>query len=245
MSEVLRRSAACAAGSSGVVLTTELLESLRRLDTCRVSNAIETLECRLRNEGFADGAIHARFDDLPPVVGYAVTAKIRCSTPPPVGHNYHDRTDWWNGIASVPAPRIVVVEDVDDRPGTGALIGQVHANILRALGCTAYVTNGAVRDLAAVRRIGFQLFAKTVSVSHAFVHIVEFGQPVVIGGLTIASGDLLHGDRHGLLTIPHAVAAEIPGIAARMAAQEQPVIDLCQSQDFSLERLRTAVRQLG
>lgn len=226
-------------------LTTELVEGLRRLDTCRVSNAIETLECRLRNEGFAHGAIHGLFDELPSVVGHAATAKIRCSTPPPVGHSYHDRTDWWNYIVSVPPPRIVVVEDVDERPGTGALLGQVHANILRALGCDAYVTNGAVRDLPLVRRIGFQLFAPAVSVSHAFVHIVEFGQPVTIGGLAVSSGDVLHGDRHGLLSLPEEALDQIPDIAVRMAVQEQQVIDLCQSPDFSLERLRAAVRQLG
>ena len=40
-------------------LTPELADALRRLDACRVSNAIETFECRLRNEGFADGRIRA------------------------------------------------------------------------------------------------------------------------------------------------------------------------------------------
>ena len=40
-------------------LTTELVEAFRSLDACKVSNAIETFECRLRNEGFADGSIRA------------------------------------------------------------------------------------------------------------------------------------------------------------------------------------------
>jgi 4-hydroxy-4-methyl-2-oxoglutarate aldolase len=185
------------------------------------------------------------FDDLPPVVGYAVTARIRCSSPPPVGHNYHDRTDWWNYILTVPAPRIVVVEDVDDRPGLGAFIGHVHASILRALGCVAYVTNGSVRDLPPVRGMGFQLFAKSISISHAFVHLVDFAQPVTVGGLSVASGDIVYGDRHGLLTIPHAILPDIPLVAARMLEQEQRVVELCQSPDFSLERLRSLVRQLG
>ena len=226
-------------------LTTDLVEALRRLDACRISNAIETFECRLRNEGFADGSIRAAFDALPPVVGHAVTARIRCSTPPPVGHSYHDRTDWWTYIMTVPPPRIVVVEDVDERPGTGAFVGHVHAQILTRLGCTAYVTNGSVRDLLAVERIGFQFFARTVSVSHAFVHIVDFDQPVTVGGLRVESGDLIFGDRHGVLTIPPAIVADIPRVAARMCEQEQRVIELCHSPDFSLETLRTMVRQLG
>ena len=50
--------------------------------------------------------------------------------------------------------------------------------------------------------MGFQLFAGSVSVSHSYAHIIEFGEPVEIGGLKIQSGDLMHGDRHGVLTIP-------------------------------------------
>jgi 4-hydroxy-4-methyl-2-oxoglutarate aldolase len=223
----------------------ERLEAIRRFDSCTISNAIETFDVRLRNEGFADGTIRCVFNDLPPVVGHAVTARVRCSAPPPVGHSYHDRTDWWTYILNVPAPRVVVVEDVDDRPGLGAFIGNVHASILRALGCVAYATNGSVRDLPAVRRMGFQFFATSVSISHAFVHLVDFAQPVTVGGLRVASGDIVYGDGHGLLTIPPGIVDEIPLVAARMLEEEQRVVELCRSPEFSLERLRTLVRQLG
>src|ERR1700682_3833645 len=225
-------------------LTPALIDDYRRLGGAAVSNAIETFDLRLRNEGFADPPLRCLFRELPPVVGHAVTARIRCTSPPPVGHSYHDRTDWWNYILTVPAPRIVVVEDVDDRPGLGAFIGHVHASILRALGCVAYVTNGSVRDLPPVREMGFQFFAKSISISHAFVHLVDFAQPITVGGLPVASGDIVYGDRHGLLTIPPASVRDIPLIAARMLEQEQRVVELCQSPDFSLERLRSLVRQL-
>jgi len=172
-------------------LSPAVIEALRQLDSCAIANAIETFAVRLRNEGFTDAGIRCVFPTRPPVVGYAVTATIRCSTPPAVGHVYADRTDWWNDILKTPAPRIVVVQDVDDHPGTGAFVGEVHAHILRALGCVACVTNGAVRDLPAVRAAGLQLFAASTSPSHAFVHIVSFGEPVavalrhraVVGGL--------------------------------------------------------------
>src|SRR5258706_5094729 len=137
-------------------LTPDQVEEFRRLDSCAVSNAVETFQLRLRNEGFTDDSVHALFDELPPVVGHAVTARIRCSTPPPVGHSYHDRTDWWTYILTVPAPRVVVVQDIDERPGLGAFVGDVHAHILQALGCVAYATNGTVRDLDEVRTLGFQ-----------------------------------------------------------------------------------------
>jgi regulator of RNase E activity RraA len=221
------------------------LEDLKRFDGNTIANAIETFEVRLRNEGFAAGAIGARFGDRPPVVGRAVTARIRSSTPPPVGHSYNDRTDWWTYIISMPAPRIVVVEDLDDPPGVGAFIGSVHAHILHALGCVAYVTNGSVRDVAAVRDTGFQFFAPSISVSHAFVHLVDFGEPVTVGGLRVRSGDIVYGDAHGLLTVPRAIIRRIPAVATQMLEAEQRVIDLCLSPRFSLDALRTLVRPLG
>jgi regulator of RNase E activity RraA len=91
----------------------------------------------------------------------------------------------------------------------------------------------------------FQFFASKVSVSHAFVHIVEFGQTVTVGGLTVESGDMLYRDRHGVLTIPSDVVEKIPAIAADVLTREQQVIDICQSPQFSLDKLRILVRQLG
>ena len=143
----------------------------------------------------------AIFDDLT-AVGHAVTARIHCSAPPAVGHTYYDRTDWWNYILTVPAPRIVVVEDADERPGTGAFVGEVHANILRALGCVAYATNGLVRDLERARaRVSAVRLARPARFD-GYVHIVDFGEPVTVGGLVVRSGDVLNGDCHGLLSIP-------------------------------------------
>ena len=224
-------------------LTAGQLEALRCLDAGILANAIESFQKRLRNEGFADSSVRCLFPHLPPIVGYAVTVTIRGSAPPVAGEAYQDHTEWWDYVVEVPAPRVVVVQDVATRPGLGSLLGAVHVNILRALGCVGAVTNGAVRDIPAAEELGFQLFAGSVSVSHAYVHIVEFGTPVEIGGLKIQSGDLLHGDRHGVQSIPEDIAARIPPVAAEIAAEEQALIKLCQSPDFSIEKLRAAVEK--
>jgi len=221
------------------------LNSLRALDGASIANAIETFDIRLRNEGFADASIRCLLPDLPPAVGYAVTARIRCSSPPPVGHHYHDRTDWWTYIASVPPPRFVVVQDIDDKPGLGGFVGDVHANILRALGCEAYATNGSVRDVTTVRdTVRMQMFAAGVAVSHAFAHIVDFGEPVELGGLKVHSGDLLFGDAHGVQSIPPSLVDGLPAVVADMKTQEQAVVQFCRSRDFSIDGLRTLVRSL-
>jgi len=226
-------------------LRDEDLEALQRIDTCSVSNAIETFAVRLRNTGFADARIRCIFPDCSPMVGYAATARLRTGEPPIAGRRFHDRSDWWNSILQVPAPRIVVIEDMDHHPGLGALLGDVHAAILLALGCVGYVTNGAVRELPRVRQLGLQLFAGNVAVSHAYPHIFDFGVPISVAGLEVRPGDLLHGDQHGLLTIPNNIAGEIPAVAAKQRQSEKEVIQLCQANDFSLEKLREAIKHLA
>jgi regulator of RNase E activity RraA len=224
-------------------LTAEQLDALRRLDAATLANAIETFHKRLQNEGFADGSVRCLLPLLAPMLGYAATIKIRGSAPSTAGGGYSDRTDWWDYVISLPAPRIVVVQDISTQPGLGSLLGAVHINILHALGCVGAVTNGAVRDIPAAEKLAFQLFAGGVSVSHAYVHIVEFGTPVEIGGLKIESGDLLHGDLHGVQSVPADIAPEIPPVAARIMAQENALIQLCQSPGFSLDKLRAAIAQ--
>ena len=70
--------------------------------------------------------------------------------------SFRDRADFWNSILEIPAPRILVLQDMDRPPGRGAFVGDMHAAILKALGCVGYLTNGAVRELPAVRTMGIQ-----------------------------------------------------------------------------------------
>jgi regulator of RNase E activity RraA len=218
-------------------LSREELERLRRYDSCTLSNAIERLDIRPRNEGFITGAITCRFPQLPPVIGYAVTARMRSSILPVNGWCYYEHADWWRYVASLVGPRIVVIQDADHSPGVGALFGEAYARISRALGCVACVTNGAVRDVPGIEALGFQLFAGGVSVSHAYAHIVEYGEPVEIGGLRISSGDLLHGDLHGVHTIPISAARELPGVAEQVLRDDRELFELTEKNDFSVDML--------
>jgi 4-hydroxy-4-methyl-2-oxoglutarate aldolase len=160
------------------------------------------------------------------------------------GGHFHDHTEWWNSILQILPPRIVVLEDMDRPPGLGAFVGNMHAAILRALGCVGYVTNGAVRQLPTVRELGLHLFAGEVSVSHAYAHLFDFGCAVKIGNLEVQPGALLHGDRHGLLSVPKSIASRIPAVAAKLRQTEQRVIDFCGSKQFSVDKLRQVMKEL-
>lgn len=221
------------------------LEQLRHLSTCVVASAIESFHVRLSNVGFTDSRVRCVFEDLPPIAGYAATARIRTAAPPMEGGNYHyERADWWNYILTIPAPRIVVLEDIDQHPGTGALPGEVCANILLALACTGLVTNGAVRDLPEIRALDFALFAGSVSVSHAYAHIFDFGGPVMVGGLEVQPGDLIHADRHGVQTIPSKVLPHLPAAVDDILRKRQQVIALCRSADFSVQKLHDVILEM-
>jgi regulator of RNase E activity RraA len=158
---------------------------------------------------------------------------------------YYDRMDWWNYVASLPEPRVMVLQDADHNPGLGAFVGEIHASIGIALNCVGCITNGAVRDLPAVEAMGFQMFAGRTSVSHAYAHIAEFGAPVEIDSLKISSGDLLHGDRHGVVTIPLEIAGKIPREASKIGAEEHELLQFCRSPRFSLEELSERIRKMN
>jgi 4-hydroxy-4-methyl-2-oxoglutarate aldolase len=227
--------------SHRTVLSSVDLEALKDFDSCTISNAIERLNVRLRNEGFLSGVARCRFPKLPPMAGYAATARIRTASPPMSHRCYYDRMDWWNYVASVPEPRVLVLQDADHNPGLGAFVGEIHAAIGVALNCVGCVTNGAVRDLQAVEAMGFQMYANHTSVSHAYAHIVDFGEPVEIDSLKISSGDLLHGDRHGVVNIPLSIANQVPKVAAKIKADELSLIEFCRSPSFSLQELAARI----
>lgn len=223
--------------------TNEELDALRQFDSCRIANAIETFDVRLRNEGFARPGLKWMAPSLPPMLGYAVTSHIKTLHPHPDGRSYLDRTDWWRELRQRPNPRIAVIEDIDDLPAFGAVGGEVHLTILQKLGCAGLVTNGCVRDLPALEKMGFPVLARDVSPSHSYAHIVDYGLPVTICGLRVISGDLIFADPHGMVSIPLELVAKLPAAIREQGAREQRVIDICRSPDFSLERLEAAVRE--
>ena len=220
-----------------------MIDALKKITSPSVANAIETFNVRPRNQGQMSSELRALFPEFGPMVGYAVTAVIRAEPAPLEGHRA-STYGWWDFVQSIPAPRVVVVHDLDDPRGQGAQWGEVQANIHRALGVVGTVTDGSVRDLDEVRALGFQFVAAHVSVSHAYVHMVDFGLPVKLGGLWVKPGDLIHADQHGVVTIPPDVAARVPEAIARVEADERKIISVCQSPDFSAERLKALYKEI-
>ena len=210
-----------------------ILDGLRRYDTPTMANAIETFRVRPWDEGFASWEIRSLFPDFEPMVGYAATVTIRARGEEGPGN----QDAMYEHVQTVPAPRVVVVQDLDDPPGHGALWGEVQSSVLKTLGALGTVTNGCVRDLKEVRQIGFQFFAGSVGVSHAYVRVIDTGGEVTVGGLRVKPGDLIHADQHGVLQIPIEIAGELPAAADRIIEREQSLISWVRSAEFDPREL--------
>jgi regulator of RNase E activity RraA len=101
------------------------------------------------------------------------------------------------------------------------------------------LTNGIMRDANTIVP-DFQLLIGGLGVSHYFVHTVEFGAPVEVFVLTVASGDLIHGDAHGAVIVPPEVVREIPKALDYLKRRGAAVGDALDDRDFTVEKLKAA-----
>ncbi len=208
-------------------ITSETLARLAKFDTPTICNVIELFEVRPQGAGFMDGRIRAAFPEMPPMVGFAATAAFRSAAPPDEGEAYGTLDDQVEQFAGLPGPAVVVFQDLDDPP-VGATFGEVMCSTYRAFGSVGLITSGGGRDLPQVRALDYPVFTGSTICAHAYCHILHLGLPVHVGGLPVRQGDLLHGDAHGVTSVPLEIAAEIPEVAADFVAAERIILDYVQ-----------------
>lgn len=172
-------------------------------------------------------------------VGFAATRKVATRrhggpSAAPAGRHPDEH------VLAVPEPRILAAENVGDWRGPVCIWGEVAATLYTALGCTAGVTNGPVRDIDEMEAIGFQTFAAGPGVGGGFVDVLETGEPVRIGEVTIKPGDLLHGDRHGMVKVPLHLVDQLPEAIRAHEEVERRVMDVCRSPGFTLDAYTAA-----
>ena len=221
------------------------LEMLRGFDTPTICNALESIDARHRVQGYTRQPLFCAYPDLKPVVGFARTATIRAAEPPiePKEIVKARRLAYYDYIANGgPLPAVVVIEDQDgERAGLGAFWGEINTTIHKNLGCLGAVTNGGVRDLDA-NAPDFQLIAGRVTPSRAWVHVTGFAHIVRVAGLEVASGDLIHADRHGAAVIPAALVHRVRDAVQLMRRREAVVLGAARSPGFDFPMLARAIR---
>jgi regulator of RNase E activity RraA len=200
------------------------LDLLRTFDTPTVCNVVELFDRRPRTAGYMDGRIQACFPKPPPMVGYAGTATFRSAFAPRAGNVYSGLAEQVASFVELPGPVVIVFQDLD-LPVASATFGEVMCTTYKAFGAAGLITSGAARDLDQVEALHFPCFSDGVICAHGYCHIPDVGVPVRVGGVTVHPGDLLHGDRNGVTTIPHEIAAAVAHGCEEYMAAEAVVLD--------------------
>lgn len=225
-------------------LDASALARLAKFDTPTVCNVIELWDIRPRNTGFMNGSIQACYPKLPPMVGYAVTSTFRSMAPPRSGDVYAGLDTQATAFAEAPGPPVVVYQDLDE-PTISATFGEVMCSVYKAFGARGIITSGAGRDLDQVEALQFPAFTNGTICAHGYCHTPQVNVPVTVGGIWIQPGDLLHGDRNGVTTIPHEIASEIADACEELMAAEQIVLDYLKTDGLTPAGLAGARKECG
>ncbi len=223
-----------------IELSEDELKNLTRWDTPTICNALEVVMPERRGYGFTVEPFFCLDPSLPPMVGYARTTKIRAAQPAgtDAGSN---RISYYEYIAQPPGPTIVVIEDIDPKPGIGAFWGEVNTAVHKGLGALGVVTNGSIRDLPDCAP-GFQALGGLVGPSHAFVHPVDFNCAVTVHGMQINHGNVIHADQHGAVVVPPDAVSKIPRAVELISRREAQILEAARGDDFNIDKLKKAIR---
>jgi 4-hydroxy-4-methyl-2-oxoglutarate aldolase len=215
----------------------ELIAYLKTVDTATLANAIELLNLRPRAEGFASLELKCLFPEFGPLCGYAVTAQVETVTlgSPRTEEAY---VELFEAVEASPKPAVLVMQEIGGDRDRATHAGEVMATIFTRLGAIGLVSDCGVRDLTAVRKIGFHYFARGAVASHATNRIVRTGVPVEITGVTVRPGDMLHADENGLITVPESGREKLHDLVDQIVGKEQKLLDFVRGSGFTAAQMR-------
>lgn len=184
------------------ILTHADLLMLKRWNTPTIYNGWEQITNHdIARDCFNIEETHDFMPQMGPMVGYAVTVVIEPSNPA-----HKQRETAWSTyrryLASLPGPKIAVIQDLDKPDVIGSFWGEVTSNAHRAMGCVGTITDGAIRDLDEMTNAGLKALARRLCVGHAHVVPVRWDCEVEVFGTKIIPGQLIHADKHGFLAVP-------------------------------------------
>lgn len=215
----------------------DLIEFLKTIDTPTVANAIEVLDVCSRSEGFPSLELRCLFPELGVMCGYAVTAHVETVT----SANPKSESaflDLFEAVERSPKPVVVVMQEIGGDRDRAAHCGEVMSTIFSCLGAVGLISDCAVRDLSAVRRLRFHYFARGAVSSHANFRIVRSNVPCEVLGMTVHPGDLLHGDENGVIKVPVGKRKALPDAIQQILSSERRIFELARAPGFTAASLR-------
>lgn len=218
------------------------LDYLSGVDSPTIANALERLDLRDRSDGYIGGTVQCAFPELGVMVGTALTVTVDNAVGRPLRQDGY--WELWSALEATTGPVVIVMKDASGTPHRVAYAGEIMATLAQRLGAIGIVTDGALRDLDEVRAKGFHYFMRYPVVSHANFELSKVGDPVLLDGQLVRTGDILHGDANGIVVVPHEALAELPGAVTAVRESERRDLDFIDGPDFTLEGYR-ALRGYG
>jgi len=212
-------------------LSKEQFEELRAIDSPTIANAIEPLKVRGRVQGYVGYDVRCLIPGQGTMLGYAVTCKGDSTTEGRQVPRAHQQL--YEAIFQSPQPAVVVIQDDGTNKLHSCHVGEMMATTMKRCGAVGLVTDGGIRDILEVRALGdFHYYGAGLVVAHGNPLIYDVGAEVVISGVTIRPGDLLHGDENGITVIPEEVAHLVAAEAMKVRDSEQGRLKEILSEDF-------------
>ena len=187
----------------------DLIERLRRLDSCAVSDALDRLKLPGAVSGIEPRSVRRRIAGRVRTVGLgpaagAVASRHLCTT----------------AIEAAEAGDVIVVEQRTgiDAAGWGGILS-IGA---RAKAVAGVIVDGPARDIDEATELGFPVYARTATARTARGRIIEVstGAPVTIGEIIVSPGDYVLADGSGVVFIKAGEIERVLGEAESIAARE-------------------------
>jgi 4-hydroxy-4-methyl-2-oxoglutarate aldolase len=215
-------------------LSAQQLDELRAIDSPTIANAIEYFGIRPRVAGYCGANVRCLTPDAgAAMLGYAVTCRGDSTTE---DKDRREHTELYRAIAAVqPLPAVVVIGDDGDpsRIHLSCHAGEMMATTMKRVGAVGLVTDGGLRDIREITALGgFHYFGRGLVVAHGRPCIYDIGATVVVDGMEVRPGDLLHGDENGVTIIPAEIAAQVAAKAIEHREMEQERLKEILGPDF-------------
>jgi len=213
-------------------LTPEIVSWLSQVDSPTVANAIETFKVRDRTDGYIGGYVHAMYDLGTAMLGHALTVTIGNGPGKVAPRDGY----WamWEALAQMPAPSVIVMQDVSGAPERYACAGEVMATMAQRLGAVGMVTDGGFRDLKEVQALGLHYFAAFPVVSHSNFEILDVGIDITVDGQVVRTGDIVHGDINGIVIVPPDILDGLEAAIGVIRDRESRFMAFLRGESFNL-----------
>jgi regulator of RNase E activity RraA len=135
----------------------------------------------------------------------------------------HESLLGWTGLLSKARADTVLICQPND--STVAHMGELSAETLKLKGVRGYVADGGCRDVNFILELGFPVWCRYFTPRDIVGYGLPaaFDEPIRIGEVTIRAGDLVLGDRDGMVILPEKRAEEIVAAAETAIVTENKV----------------------